>query len=385
VPKKQKMPLEGIVVLDLTNVLSGPYATLILSDLGANVIKVEKPLGDDSRKYGPFIKKRSGYFLSLNRGKKSIVLDLQNKKDKLLFEKLLKKSDVLIDNYKPGTLEKFGFGWKKISSNYPNLIHAKISGFGESGPLRNNPAYDVIVQAMGGIMSITGKRKNEFVRVGTSIGDIIAGMFAVIGILSQLIYRNKIKKGSKLDLSMLDCQVAILENAIARYSIEKRIPVPLGTDHPTISPFGSFRTKDSSIVIAIGNNKLFENFCKVIGDVKMSEMKIFADNKSRNINIIKLRNRIQATLKKKKTKYWTTVLSKNNIPNSTINNIEEVVNNNQIKSRKMIKDYKYNGIKDLKVSTSPLKFSFSNKTSNVEKAPDLDENRDEILKYFNLI
>ena len=183
---KKKLPLDGLVVLDLTNVLSGPYTTLILADLGAYVIKVEKPDGDDSRKFGPFVNNRSGYFISLNRGKKSIMLDLKNNKDKALFKKLLSNSDVLIDNYKLGTLEKFGFSWKYISKNYPKLIQAKISGFGETGPLKSNPAYDVIVQAMSGVMSITGRKKDEFVRVGTSIGDIVAGLFAVIGILTQL-------------------------------------------------------------------------------------------------------------------------------------------------------------------------------------------------------
>ena len=218
---KNKLPLSGIVILDLTNVLSGPFATQILSDMGAEVIKVEKPNGDDSRNFGPFVKGKSSYFISLNRGKKSIVLDLNNKKEKMFFKKLLSQSDVLIDNFKPGTLEKFGFSSKYLSRQYPKLIQAKISGFGETGPMKFFPAYDMIVQAMGGIMSITGN-KDKVCRVGSSIGDITAGLYAVIGILLQLINRNKTKLGSRLDLSMLDCQVAILENAISRYSVEKK-------------------------------------------------------------------------------------------------------------------------------------------------------------------
>ena len=174
---KNNLPLTGINILDLTNVLSGPFATLILSELGANVIKVEKPTGDDSRKFGPFIKNKSAYFISLNRGKKSIVLNLKKKKDNETFSLLLSKVDVLIDNYKPGVLEKYGFTWKYLSKKYPRLIHSKISGFGESGPYKNYPAYDIIVQAMGGLMSITGNKKNNFVRVGSSIGDIAAGLY----------------------------------------------------------------------------------------------------------------------------------------------------------------------------------------------------------------
>ncbi len=383
--KKKKLPLEGIVVLDLTNVLSGPYATLILADLGAYIIKVEKPGGDDSRKYGPFEGNRSGYFISLNRGKKSIMLNLKKKKDKLLFKKLLINSDVLIDNYKLGTLEKFGFNWNYISKNYPKLIQAKVSGFGESGPLRNNPAYDIIVQAMSGIMSITGRKKNEFVRVGTSIGDIVAGLFSVIGILTQLIHRNNTNFGSKLDLSMLDCQVAILENAIARHSIQKTIPLPQGTDHPTISPFGSFKTLDGEIIIAIGNDKLFEKFSSVLGDKNMAKDKFFNTNSNRNKNLQKLRKKIEKKLKEKKTDYWIKKFTFHGIPNSVINNIKDVVKDKQINSRNMILSYNYDSMKNLKVSGSPLKFSFSEIKKPVAKAPDLDENRMEILRYFKLI
>ena len=296
---KNTLPLSGIIVLDLTNVLSGPFATQILSDMGAEVIKVEKPSGDDSRNYGPFVKGKSSYFISLNRGKKSIVLDLKNKQEKTYFKKILSQSDVLIDNFKPGTVEKLGFSSKYLSKKYPKLIQAKISGFGETGQMNSFPAYDMIVQAMGGIMSITGNNKNELCRVGSSIGDITAGLYAVIGILLQLINRNKTKLGSRLDLSMLDCQVAILENAISRYSVEKKTPKPLGTDHPSITPFGAFKTLDSSIVIAIGNDKMFARFCEVIGDKKLAKDKLFIDNNSRNKNLNLLRKKIEINLKKK--------------------------------------------------------------------------------------
>ena len=297
---KNTLPLSGIIVLDLTNVLSGPFATQILSDMGAEVIKVEKPSGDDSRNYGPFVKGKSSYFISLNRGKKSIVLDLKNKQEKTYFKKILSQSDVLIDNFKPGTVEKFGFSSKYLSKKYPKLIQAKISGFGETGRMNSFPAYDMIVQAMGGIMSITGNNKNELCRVGSSIGDITAGLYAVIGILLQLINRNKTKLGSRLDLSMLDCQVAILENAISRYSVEKKTPKPLGTDHPSITPFGAFKTLDGLIVIAIGNDKMFSKFCEVIGDKKLAKDKLFIDNNLRNKNLNLLRKKIEINLKKKK-------------------------------------------------------------------------------------
>ncbi|MFL2661773.1 MAG: CaiB/BaiF CoA transferase family protein [Alphaproteobacteria bacterium] len=380
--KLNKLPLEDIVVLDLTNVLSGPFATLILSELGAKIIKVEKPNGDDSRNFGPFIDNKSGYFISLNRGKKSIVLNLKKKKDKNVFEKLLEKSDVLIDNFKPGVLEKMGYNWKYLSKKYPKLVHSKISGFGETGPLKNNPAYDIIVQAMSGLMSITGNEKNNFVRVGTSIGDIAASLFAVIGILSQLIKRNITNKGSKLDLSMLDCQVAILENAIARYTIEKKIPEPLGTDHPSISPFGSFKTKDGEIIIAIGNDRLFDVFCKIIGDNSL--YKIYNTNKKRNSNIQEFKRKVEIFLKLKNTKYWLRKFAQNKIPCANINSIGEMISNEQINHRKMVLEYPLNSSKKFKVAGTAFNFNFTKKNKAVKKAPDLDENRNEILKLFGI-
>lgn len=383
--KLNNLPLNGIVVLDFTNVLSGPYATFILSELGASIIKIEKPGGDDSRKYGPFSNGKSCYFISLNRGKKSIVLDLKSKEDKKIFEKLLKKSDILIDNFKPGVLEKFGYSWKNLSKKFPKLIHGKISGFGETGPLKDLPAYDIIVQAMGGIMSITGKNKKNMVRVGTSIGDIVSSLFCVIGILSQIIRRTKTARGSKLDLSMLDCQVAILENAISRYSINKINPEPIGTDHPSISPFGSFKTKNGQIVLAIGNDKLFNIFCDVINDEKLKTDKNFNNNKNRNLNLQKLRKRIEKKLKIRTTQYWIKVFSNTKIPCSEVQNIEEVIKNKQIISRKMILNYDHKLNKSIKVSSSPFNFNFVKKSSKVKPAPELNENKNQILKYFDII
>jgi len=382
---KNTLPLSGIIVLDLTNVLSGPFATQILSDMGAEVIKVEKPSGDDSRNYGPFVKGKSSYFISLNRGKKSIVLDLKNKQEKTYFKKILSQSDVLIDNFKPGTVEKFGFSSKYLSKKYPKLIQAKISGFGETGRMNSFPAYDMIVQAMGGIMSITGNNKNELCRVGSSIGDITAGLYAVIGILLQLINRNKTKLGSRLDLSMLDCQVAILENAISRYSVEKKTPKPLGTDHPSITPFGAFKTLDGLIVIAIGNDKMFSRFCEVIGDKKLAKDKLFIDNNLRNKNLNLLRKKIEINLKKKSKEFWIKKLQKNFIPCSQINTVKDLLNNKQIKDRQMILNYNDDIVKNLKVSGNPIKLSFLKTRKKSPKAPDLDENRENIMKDFKLI
>ena len=261
---KNNGPLSGLLVLDLTRVLVGPYCTMILSDLGARVIKVEAPeVGDDSRNFGPFIEDQSAYFMSLNRNKESIALNLKNAKDKKIFEKILPKADILIENFKPGTLNKWGYDWENLKNKYPKLIYASASGFGQTGPLKGLPAYDMVVQGMGGLMSVTGQPDSEPTRVGTSIGDITAGLFTAIGINAALYDRQKTGKGMYIDVAMLDCQIAILENAVARYLTKGEIPKPMGSRHPSISPFEAFKTKDSYVIIAAGNDKLFEGMCKV--------------------------------------------------------------------------------------------------------------------------
>ena len=290
-------PLKDILVLDLTRVLVGPYCTMILSDLGARVIKVEAPeIGDDSRKFGPFIDDQSAYFMSLNRGKESIALNLKNSEDKKIFEQILKKADVLVENFKPGTLEKWGFGWKDLCKKYPKLIYASASGFGQTGPLRELPAYDMVVQGMGGLMSVTGQPNSEPTRVGTSIGDITAGLFTAIGINAALYDRKKTGKGTYIDVSMLDCQIAILENAIARYLAKNEIPKPMGSRHPSIAPFEAFKTKDSHIIIAAGNDKLFEKLCQVLNINNVLKDEKFKTNSSRAQNMDELKKILEKEL-----------------------------------------------------------------------------------------
>ena len=381
---ENQLPLKGINILDLTQVLSGPFATLVLSDLGANVIKVEKSNGDDSRSFGPIKKNKSGYFISLNRGKKSIKLDLKEKEDKRIFSDLIKKTDILVENFKVGVLGKLGFSWSKLKKNNPRLVYAKISGFGESGPYKNLPAYDVIVQAMGGIMSITGSSENNFTRVGSSIGDITAGLYCVIGILAALNERNKTNLGKKIDISMLDCQVAILENAITRYSVSKKIPHPLGTDHPSISPFGAFKAKNSAIVLAAGNQKIFENLCKAISRNDLIQEKKFLDNELRNKNLKLLRKEIEKTLITKNAEYWIKKLRTLEVPCCKIENVKSLIKNPQIQNRNMILDYVDNDFGKINVVGNPIKIEGVKESKVASKAPDLDQNRLQILKEFGI-
>jgi len=375
-------PLKGLLVLDLTRVLVGPYCTMVLSDLGARVIKVEAPgIGDDSRKFGPFIEEQSAYFMSLNRGKESIALNLKNEDDKKIFKKILAKADILVENFKPGTLEKWGYGWNDLKDKYPKLIYASASGFGQTGPMKELPAYDMVVQGMGGLMSVTGQPNSEPTRVGTSIGDITAGLFTAIGVNAALFDRTKTGKGSHIDVSMLDCQIAILENAIARYLSKGEIPQPMGSRHPSIAPFEAFKTKDSYIIIAAGNEKLFQGMCEVLNCDSYKQEK-FKDNQSRNKNIDELKVIIESKLKDKTTEDWVSLFTEKKIPCGPIYNIKEAVENPQIEFRNMIVSANHNKIGKFKMAGNPIKMSNYEDKSTRGEIPDLDQHRDKILKEF---
>ena len=377
-------PLKNLLVLDLTRVLVGPYCTMMLSDLGARIIKVEAPeIGDDSRKFGPFIEDYSAYFMSLNRGKESIALNLKNTDDKKIFEKILAKADILVENFKPGTLEKWGYGWKDICKKYPKLIYASASGFGQTGPLKELPAYDMVVQGMGGLMSVTGQPNSEPTRVGTSIGDITAGLFTTIGINAALYDREKTGKGTFIDVSMLDCQIAILENAIARYLSKNEIPKPMGSRHPSIAPFEAFKTKDSHIIIAAGNDKLFEKLCNVLEISEIFNDEKFNTNSSRSKNIGELKVIIENKLSSKITTDWVSQMEKERIPCGPIYNIKEAVENPQVQSRNMIVKAYHKVIGDFKLAGNPIKMSSYKDETTRGDIPDLDEHREKILKEFS--
>jgi len=375
-------PLKGLLVLDLTRVLVGPYCTMVLSDLGARVIKVEAPeVGDDSRKFGPFVEDQSAYFMSLNRGKESIALNLKNEDDKKIFERILDKADILVENFKPGTLERWGYGWNDLKDKYPKLIYASASGFGQTGPMKGLPAYDMVVQGMGGLMSVTGQPDSEPTRVGTSIGDITAGLFTAIGINAALYDRQKTGRGMQIDVSMLDCQIAILENAIARYLSKGEIPKPMGSRHPSIAPFEAFKTKNSYIIIAAGNDKLFEGMCLTLG-CDCYKLDRFKDNQSRTNNMDELKKIIEVKLLHKTTEEWVALFTEKKIPCGPINNIKEAVNNPQIQFRNMIVSANHDKIGNFKMAGNPIKMSpYKDETTRGE-IPNLDQHRDKILKEF---
>ena len=377
-------PLKNLLVVDLTRVLVGPYCTMILSDLGARVIKIEAPeIGDDSRKFGPFIEEYSAYFMSLNRGKESIALNLKKEEDKKIFDKILSKADILVENFKPGTLEKWGYGWGDVSKKYPKLIYASASGFGQTGPLKELPAYDMVVQGMGGLMSVTGQPNSEPTRVGTSIGDITAGLFTTIGINAALYDRQKTGKGMYIDVSMLDCQIAILENAIARYLAKNEIPKPMGSRHPSIAPFEAFKTKDNYIIIAAGNDRLFEKLCELLGISEINKDPKFSDNSSRAQNMDELKVILEKKLLTRNTNEWVNDMEKEKIPCGPIFNIKEAVENPQVDARNMIVKAFHKKIGDFKLAGNPIKMSNYKDEKARGDIPDLDEHREKILKEFS--
>jgi len=346
------------MVLDLTRVLAGPYATMLLADMGANVIKIEQPeKGDDSRQFGPFINNESAYFMSLNRNKRSITLNLKKPEGKEILKKLVAKADVLVENYRPGTMEKLGLGYDELKSINPGLIYASCSGYGHSGPWSQKPAYDIIIQATGGIMSITGQEGGEPTRVGASIGDITAGLFTAIGILEALYYREKTGEGQKVDVAMMDCQVAILENAIAQYFASGKSPVPIGNRHPTITPFEAFATKTNHIVIAAGNDSLWEKLCRAIGREQLINDPRFATNYDRTKNHSELKPLLQEAFLTKSCDEWIAVLEETGIPCGAINSVEDVIKHPQVCAREMIASVNHPTAGKVNMAGVPIKMS----------------------------
>jgi len=377
-------PLSGVLVVDLTRVLAGPYCTMVLADLGARVIKVEVPgRGDDARAIGPFVGDRSAYFMSLNRGKESIALDLKNADDRSIFERLLARADVLVENFRPGAMERLGYGWDELHARFPRLIAASTSGFGQTGPYAERPAYDVVAQAMGGVMSITGQPDGKPTRVGTSIGDIAGGLFTAIGIQAALIERHRSGVGQRVDVSLLDAQVAILENAIARYSVTGEIPGPIGSRHPSIAPFDAFATQDGFLVIAAGNDTLFAKLCETVGASEWTEDERFRTNELRNQNADALKDLIETALARRTTSEWLEVLQRAELPCGPLNDIAQLIADPQVIHRNMIVSAENETGAQLQMAGNPIKLSAHADPATRPAAPALDGDRQRILAELN--
>lgn len=375
--------LEGIKILDLTRVLAGPYCTMVLADMGAEVIKVEEPgKGDDSRHFGPYVNGESAYFMSINRNKHSVTMNLKHELAKKEFLKLVAQVDVVTENFKPGTMEKLGLGYEELKKVNPRLIYAATSGFGHSGPYSKRPAYDGVVQAMGGIMSITGQKGGKPTRVGPSVGDIMAGLFTAIGILGAIRYRDQNGVGQKVDVAMLDCQVAVLENAISRYFVNGVSPKPEGNRHASIVPFEPFDTNDGEIMIAVGNDNIWKSFCAQIGRPELIDHELFSTNPLRSKNYDVLRPLIAESVAEKSTAQWQTIFDANGVPNGPINTIEMVVADPQVNHREMIVEVPHPVAEKVKIPGVPIKMSETQGTVR-RAAPVLGADTADILKRMN--
>ena len=389
--KKIKQPLEDINIFDLTRVLAGPTSTQILGDLGANIIKIERPLsGDDSRNLGPpYLDKNlkkpmeSSYFLSVNRNKNSVELDFTKKEGQELAKKLIKKCDVLVENFRAGNLKQYGLDYKSIKKINPEIIYCSITGFGQNGPYSKRGGYDYLVQAMGGIMSITGEKKGNPTKIGVGVSDIITGLYSTIGILSALRFKEVTGKGQHLDISLMDSQVSWLSYVAQNYLISGEIPKRIGNDHPSIVPYQTVKAKDGLMVLAIANDRQFKEFCEYAKISNLINDPKFKTNSSRVKNRCDLNKIINKIIKKKTIKQWVEGLVKVNVPCGPINNIQQVFEDKQVKSRKMVISMKHSKSKNKKIKliANPINFSES-KIQYKKPPPKLGQDTITVLKKF---
>ena len=378
-------PLSGVTVLDLTHVLAGPFCSHTLQDLGARVIKVERPgLGDDTRAFPPFVNDTSGYFAALNSGKQSIALDLKSPTDRGILDRLLVRADVILENYRPGVMERLGYGWERLHAKYPRLIYGAVSGFGHTGPDAAKPAYDMVVQARGGVMSITGEEGGPPVRVGASIGDIVAGMYLAQGVLAALYDREKTGLGAKVDVAMLDAQLAIQEHSIALTTATGRAPGRTGARHPTITPFSTYRAADGFFVIAAGNDAMFEHLCKTLDLPLKAGDPRFATNAARCDNNALLKRLIEAVTLEHPAAHWIAKLEAAELPTARVQDMSEVLQDPQLLARAMVlpiaPDAQGNRFT---APGNPIKLSTLPELTNRPAAPALDGDRAAILNWLN--
>lgn len=378
-------PLAGITILDLTHVLAGPFCASQLGDLGARVIKVERPgSGDDTRAFPPFVEGESAYFAALNHGKQSIALDLKAAADRAIFERLLDRADVLLENYRPGVMERLGYGWQALHDRHPRLIYGAVSGFGHTGPEAGKPAYDMVVQARGGVMSITGESGGPPVRVGASIGDVVAGMYLTQGVLAALIARGRDGHGQKIDIAMLDSQLAIQEHAIAITGATGVPPGPTGARHPTITPFATYRAADGFVVIAAGNDAIFRRLCGVLGLDGLPDDPGFASNAARCERPDLLKRLIETVTLTRPVAAWIAAFEAAGVPTGRVQDMAEVLRDPQILARNMVaRIAAAPGRPGFIAAGNPIKMSGLADQTDRAPAPCLDGDRQAVLDWLD--
>jgi crotonobetainyl-CoA:carnitine CoA-transferase CaiB-like acyl-CoA transferase len=351
-------PLQGIRVLDLSRVLAGPYCTMVLGDLGADVIKVEPPEGDETRAWGPpFAEGESAYYLCVNRNKRGIVINLKTDDGKKILRDLALQSDVLVENFRPGTLEKFGLDFETLHELNPKLIYCSITGFGQTGSMRDKPGYDFMIQALGGLMSITGEPEGEPMKTGVAVVDLFAGQNAVIAILAALQARTLTGQGQRLDIALFDSQLGWLANVASNYLISGKLPKRHGNAHPNIVPYQSFQASDGWFAIAVGNDRQFARMCDMLGKPELATDEKFAANSARVQNRAEIINLLVSIFKGASVSEWLKKLDEAEIPCGPINNFEQVFSMPNVKERGMLVKMNHPTIGELPLVGSPLKMS----------------------------
>jgi len=374
-------PLDGVTIVDFTRVLSGPYCTMLLADMGARVIKVEQPgRGDDTRAWGPpFVKGESAYFLSINRNKESLTLDLKHPGARGVLDNLLARADVLVENFRPGTMERLGLGYDAIAPRYPRLVYCSISGFGQTGPRREEPGYDAVMQGEGGLMSITGAPDGPPFRLGVAISDIVSGMFAAQGIAMALLGRVRTGRGQRVDVGMLDSTAALLTYQAGIYFATGATPGRMGNRHPTIVPYETFAASDGDFVVAVGNDEQWRRFCRILGSPELAGDPRFATNSARVSHYDALRPLLVAPLRSRARREWVEDLKAAGVPCGVVRDVGEVLEDPQLDARQMIETVEHITAGAVRVLGIPIKLSDT--PGAVRTAPPaLGEHTDRILE-----
>jgi formyl-CoA transferase len=375
-------PLHGIRVLDLSRVLAGPYCTMVLGDLGADVVKVESPEGDETRGWGPpFANGESAYYLCVNRNKRSIIVDFKSQEGRKTLHELVRRSDVLVENFRPGTLARFALDYDTTFAINPKLIYCSITGFGQTGPLRDKPGYDFMIQAMGGLMSITGEPDGEPMKAGVAVADLFAGQNAVIAILAALQARTQTGRGQHLDISLFDSQVAMLANVASNFLLSDNLPKRYGNAHANIVPYQSFQASDTWFVVAVGNDRQFEKLSQVILNLDLASDPRFVTNASRVQHREELLTVLKPIFLTRTASEWLSMLESAGIPCGPINTLDKVFSMRQVEAREMLIHMEHPEIGDLKLVGSPLKFSDTPVEYRLPP-PGLGDNTEEILKEW---
>jgi CoA:oxalate CoA-transferase len=362
-------PLEGLRVIDLTRVLAGPFCTQSLGDLGAEVLKIEPPdRGDETRHFPPFIAGESHYFLGINRNKKSLVVDLQQPAGAEILRRLVATADILVENYRPGVMDRLGLGWDALSARNPRLVYASVSGFGQTGPWRSRPAYDTVVQAAAGLFAVTGEPEGEPAKMGTSIADLSAGLYGFGAIMAALHGRNRTGRGARVDVAMFDSAISLLEGAALHYLNRHTEPPRLGNMHHSISPFGTFHCADAPIVICAGGDGLFGVLCTVIGRPELVGDPRFADNDNRVLNQKELAAELESALRTAPAAEWLEKITAAGVPCNEVSTVGRALDSEQTAARQMVVS-----AGGLPMVGNPMKIAPWPDPAERRQAPELDE------------